>query len=49
MRIIQVIEDERNNQQYSHDIDRQLRNSLVYVSHRDPPLVDSGMQLHLRR
>ncbi|XP_025202203.1 uncharacterized protein LOC112599497 [Melanaphis sacchari] len=33
MRIIQLTEDEKNNQQYSNDIDRQLRNSLIYVSH----------------
>lgn len=49
MRIIQVTEDEKINQQYSHDINRQLRNSLIYVSHEqtstynDHPLVNSGM------
>jgi len=48
MRIIQVTEDEKNYQQYSHDINRQLRNSLVYVSqeptstYKDLPLVNSG-------
>jgi len=48
MRIIQLTEDEKINQQYSHDINRQLRNSLIYVSHeqtssyKDLPLVNSG-------
>ncbi|XP_060848211.1 dynein axonemal intermediate chain 3-like isoform X2 [Rhopalosiphum padi] len=47
MRIIQLTDDEKNNQQHSHDIDRQLRNSLIYVSHEqistynDLPLVNS--------
>jgi len=48
MRIIQLTEDEKINQQYSHDINRQLRNSLIYVSHeqtsiyKDLPLVNLG-------
>eukprot|EP00102_Acyrthosiphon_pisum_P020917 XP_016658127.1 PREDICTED: uncharacterized protein LOC100571197 [Acyrthosiphon pisum] len=47
MRIIQLAEDEKINQQYSHDINRQLRNSLIYFSHektsiyKDLPLVNS--------
>lgn len=55
MRIIQVTEDEKTNKQYSHDIDRELRNSLIYVSHEQTsaynnvPLVNSGMQLHFTR
>jgi len=55
MRIIQLTDDEKNNQQHSHDIDRQLRNSLIYVSHEqistynDLPLVNSGMLLHIKR
>lgn len=48
MRIIQLTEDEKNNQQYSHNIDRELRNSLIYVSqekssvYKELPLVNSG-------
>lgn len=48
MRIIQLTEDEKINQQYSHDINRELRNSLIYVSqeqssmYKELPHVNSG-------
>ncbi|CAH1731486.1 unnamed protein product [Aphis gossypii] len=48
MRIIQLTEDEKNNQQYSHDISKELRKSLIYVPHEqistynDLPLVNSN-------
>lgn len=49
MRIIQLTEDEKNNQQYSHDISKELRKSLIYVpheqisTHNDLPHVNSSM------
>lgn len=55
MRIIQLTEDEKNNQQYSHDISKELRKSLIYVpheqisTHNDLPHGNSSMQLYLKR
>lgn len=36
MRIIQVNDDEKMNDQYSQDIMRELRNSLIYTSYEQP-------------
>jgi len=53
MRIIQIAEDEKINQQHNHYINIQLRNTLINVSqektftYKDFPIVNPGMQLYL--
>lgn len=52
MRIIQVAEDEKMNEQYSQDVIRQLRNTFNYATHEQPsankefPIVNSDSQLN---
>lgn len=52
MRIIQITEDEKMNEQSNQDMIKQLRNSFNYVSHEQPsayknlPKENSGLQLN---
>jgi len=53
MRIIEVSEDEKINEQHSQDIIKQLRNTFNYATHQQPstnkesPIVNSNSQLNL--
>lgn len=49
MRVLQVNEEEKTNEQYSNDINRQLRNFFTYKPHEqlstygDFPLIHPGL------
>lgn len=52
MRIIQIIENEKTNEQSNQDMIRQLRDSFIYISHeqlsthKNHPKNNLGLQLN---